>query len=460
MIKKIKEMYSLLKWDSVFTMMVLGLTIPMFFQNLVSQLLNLIDNLMVSQLGDAAYAGIAQANRYSMVAHVMLFGVSSGTSIFVSQFWGARQIDNMKKANGLGMTAGLLISSTLMLIALFASEQVMALFLAPGESLRQGALYLRSIAFMFPLVAVANSHALLLRCEEKTKYPMFAGMIAVAINTVLNFLLIEGHFGFPRWEVLGAGVATVISALIQVGILIYFARRHSQSGKATLQEFFGFDFSFVKKFAKTATPVMVNEAFWSVGIAMLSVFYGLRGDVAVAAVGVFNSIDSIAFITIYSLTNATGVIVGKALGAGDGEDAMLYAKRLAAGTIVLALGISILIFIFADPIVGIFGKLSPEALESAKKLVRISALFIWGKSFNSILVVGILRAGGDTVMSLILDVVFLWCVAIPLVGLAANFTNWPIHVLYMLTLSDNILKFIFGTRRFRSRKWIKNLTNA
>ncbi len=460
MTKKIKELFSLLKWDSVFLMTVLGLAIPMFFQNLVSQSLNLIDNLMVSHLGDAAYAGIAQANRYSLVAHVMLFGVSSGTSIFVAQFWGAKQIDNMKKANGLGLASGLGIGLVLMTVALLFADPIISLFLPRGESFRYGAQYLRTIAFMFPLAAVSNSYAVLLRCEEKTKYTMIAGMVAVVVNTILNYLLIEGHFGFPRWEVVGAGVATVASAGIQMLLLIYFGVKHSQSGRATLQEFFGFSFDFVKKFAKTATPVILNETFWSTGIAMHSVFYGLRGDMSVAAVGVFNSIDGITFIAIYALMSTTGVVVGKALGANENEQAVLYAKRMAAGAIAISLVMGALVILFIQPILGIFSNLSPQVLENARRLVIVSAIAIWAKSFNSILIVGILRAGGDTVMSLILDVAFLWGVSVPLLGLAAYLTDWPIHILYLITLSDEVLKFIFGLRRFHSRKWMKNLTEA
>ena len=178
MLRKIKAFFGLLRWDSVFTKIVLSMAIPIFFQSLVSQSLNLIDNLMVSHLGDAAYAGIAQATRYSLVANVMLFGVSSGTSIFVAQYWGAKQIDNMKKSNGMGMAAGLSIGIFMMLLALIGAEFIISLFLAPGKSAEYGAQYLRTIALTYPLNALTNSYSVLLRCEEKTKYPMVAGMVA------------------------------------------------------------------------------------------------------------------------------------------------------------------------------------------------------------------------------------------------------------------------------------------
>jgi len=460
MLRKIKAFFGLLRWDSVFTKIVLSMAIPIFFQSLVSQSLNLIDNLMVSHLGDAAYAGIAQATRYSLVANVMLFGVSSGTSIFVAQYWGAKQIDNMKKSNGMGMAAGLSIGIFMMLLALIGAEFIISLFLAPGKSAEYGAQYLRTIALTYPLNALTNSYSVLLRCEEKTKYPMVAGMVAVLCNTVLNYILIEGHFGFPRLEVVGAGIATAISAAVQMLLLMYFGIRKSQSGRASLKELFGFDAAFVKKFAKTSSPVLLNETFWSTGIAMFSVFYGMRGDVSVAALGVFNTIDSIVFITVYALMSTTGVVVGKALGAKDNALAVLYAKRMIVGSVTLSLIVGVLVLLFIDPILLIFGNLSAAALRIAKELVLLSAGVIWAKSFNSILVVGVLRAGGDTVMSLILDVAFLWGLALPLVGLASTLTDWPMQILFLLSLTDEVMKFVFGLRRFHSRKWIRNLTEA
>ncbi len=453
-----KSFTTLFKWEKPFIKMVLSLAIPIFFQSLIGQSLNLIDNLMVSRLGDAAYAGIAQANRFSMVAHVMLFGVSTGTAIFVSQFWGAKQIDNMKKANGLGFICGMVISTVLMLFCYLFNPQIIGLFLPQGESFVQAQRYLYAIAPMFPLFAVSNAYSTLLRSEEKTKYPMLAGIFSVITNTTLNYLLIEGHFGFPRLEVVGAGIATSISALVQMLITIYFSLKYSESGKGKLKEFFGFDFAFVKNFAKTVSPVILNETFWSLGMAVYAMFYGRRGDIAVAALGVYNTIDGIGFVLIYALVSATSILVGKTLGANDKELSFLYAKRLVLGCMLTSLVLGGLVLVFLNPILSIFSSLSPESLSLARKIVFISTAFIWIRSFNAVLVVAILRAGGDTITSLILDVIFVWGLAIPLLALATRFTNWPIHLLFLLTLSDEVMKFIFGVRRFRSGKWAKNLT--
>ncbi len=455
------RIYSLidnLKWDKAFRTMVISIAFPMFLQSILGQTLNLVDNLMVSRLGDAAYAGISQINRFSMVAYVMLFGVASGTSIYMSQFWGAGQINNMKRSNGLSIIWGLCISVPLMLVAIFATDFVVGLFLRPGQSADYAKQYLRTIAPMFPVFTVANSYSTILRSEEKTKYPMIASSVSLVMNTILNYLLIEGHFGFPRMEVEGAALATLISMTAQAIIMYYFAYTKSVAGKATFKEMFDLHIPFIRMFNKTSLPVIINETFWSVGVAVCSMFFGMRGDSAAAALGVYNTIDGLLFISIYSITSATSILVGKALGANDKENAVLYANRLSVGTMALSIVIGIIMLIFIDPILMIFGNLSEETLSAAKTIIIISIAVNWIRSYNSILIVAILRCGGDTIMCLVLDVAFLWGLAIPLLALATLYTDWPIHILYSITLIDELCKFVFGILRYKSGKWIKNLT--
>lgn len=456
---RLKELFNNLKWDKAFTYMVVSIALPMFFQSILSQTLNLVDNLMVSNLGDTAYAGVSQINRFTLVVYVMLFGVASGTSIYMSQFWGAKQIDNMKRSNGISLIWGLTISITLMLVSIFATDFIVGLFLPPGKSAEYAKLYLRTVAPMFPIFTIANSYSTVMRSEEKTKYPMIASSASLLTNTVLNYLLIEGHFGFPRLEVVGAALATTISMCIQAILMIYFARTKSESGRASLHELFDLNKSFVKMFNKTCSPVIINETLWSLGMAVFSMFFGKRGDSAAAAVGVYNTIDGLSFISIYAITSAASIILGKALGSGDKAKANVYAKRLNAGAILLSLFMGGTVILFINPILSVFGNLSAQTIASAKKIIIISISIIWVRSFNSMLIVAILRSGGDTIMSLILDVVFLWALAIPLIAIATAYTDWPIHILYLITLVDEFGKFICGIWRFKSGKWLRNLTN-
>ncbi|NMD38794.1 MAG: MATE family efflux transporter [Christensenellaceae bacterium] len=447
-----------LKWDKVFFKNVMFITLPILMQSIVGQTLHLVDNVMVSQLGDAAYAGVAQANRYTMVINVMLFGVATGSSIFLAQYWGSKEISEMKKSLGLGLVWGCSLAFLMGLLGFFATDTIISLFLQRGESFNQAVIYLKTISPAFIMSAISNAYASALKSEEKTKYPMIAGIISMVVNTILNYLLIMGNFGFPKWGVFGAALATLIASIAGMAINIYFAFSKSLSGKANFKELFSFNKAFINKYNKTASPVILTETLWSLGTAVYSIFYGMRGDAAVAAMGVFSTLDGLTFIIIYAIVSATSIIVGKELGAGNKQRAELYAKRLTTGTVTFSVVIALIAFIFRYLLFSIFSNLSKTTLDYAMVIFIISLSFSWMRSFNSVLIVGILRAGGDTVASLIIDVAFLWFVAIPLLGLGTVFTALPISILYLLTLSDEVLKFIFGMRRFVSGKWAKTLT--
>ena len=454
-----KNILSYLKWDRVFFKNVLYITVPILLQSVVGQSLHLIDSVMVSLLGDAAYAGVAQANRFTMVINVILFGVATGSAIYLAQFWGSKEIHKMKQSLGLGLSWGLGISLIMGLVGFFATDAVISLFLKPGESFNQAIIYLKTVSPAFIIVAISNSYASVLKAEEKTKYPMMAGVVSMLLNTLLNYVLIMGNFGFPKLGVLGAALATLIASIVGMLMNIYYAFKKSESGNANLKELFAFDKGFVKKFNKTASPVILNETLWSLGIAVYSMFFGMRGDTAASAIGVFNNLDGLTFIIIYAIVGATSIIVGKELGAGKKDTAILYAKRLTAGAVLFSIITAVIAFIFRYPLFSMFGTLSQQTLDFAMTMFVISLCISWIRSFNSILIVGIFRAGGDTIASLLIDVVFLWFVAIPVLGLATKFTNLPVSVLYLFTLIDEMLKFIFGMRRFKSGKWAKTLTD-
>ncbi len=453
------KLFKYLKWDNVFFKNVMFITLPILMQSIVGQTLHLVDNVMVSQLGDAAYAGVAQANRFTMVINVMLFGVATGSAIFLAQYWGSKEIDEMKKSLGLGLVWGCGLALIMGFLGFFATDTIISLFLQKGESFNQARIYLKTISPMFVVAAVSNAYASVLKSEERTKYPMIAGVVSMIVNTILNYLLIMGNFGFPKWGVFGAALATLIASVAGMAINIYFAYTKSVSGKAKIKELFNFNKSFIQKYNKTVSPVILNETLWSLGIAVYSIFYGMRGDVAVAAMGVFNTLDGLTFIIIYAIVGATSIIVGKELGAGNKERAELYAKQLTAGTVMFSVVTALIAFVFRHPLFSIFGTLSKETLDFAMVIFLISLAFSWIRSFNSVLIVGILRAGGDTIASLLIDVLFLWFVAIPLLALGTKFTTLPVSILYLFTLSDEILKFIFGMRRFVSGKWAKTLTH-
>ncbi len=447
-------------WDRPFARNVLFLALPMVLQELVGASLHIIDGLMVSGLGDAAYSAVTQANRYTFVFQLFLFGISSGSAIFLSQYWGARDIPRMRHAMGLGLSVSLVLSLLFTAAGLIFPRQIVACFLRPGESFELAVSYLKVVAPGYIFTALSYMYAVTLKSAEKTYIPMFAGLAGIATNTLLNYGLIYGKLGLPAMGVEGAALATVISALVTLIIDMGFAYGQHLPAGATLRQLFGWDKAFIGPYIKTVVPVIFNEGLWGLGTTMYSVFYGTMGDMNVAAIGVTNTVGDLLWVTIFGITGATSIMVGKALGMGSKEKAYLCAKRLMAGALAVGLVLGVVMAALRTPMVSIFTGLSQEARSKAQLLLLLGAFTLWARAFNCVNVVGVLRSGGDTMFSLLLDAGSLWLLAVPAAGIAALWLHLPLEYVYCCTFLDEILKFFVGVPHFKKKKWMNILTEA
>ena len=451
-------MRSCLWWDKAFFRHVLFLAFPMVLQELMTASLHIVDGMMVSGLGDAAYSAVTQANRFTFVFQIFLFGASTGSAIFLGQYWGARDIRRVRHAMGLGLAASLLLSLPFALTGLLFHRQVIGCLLRPGESFELAVSYLRIIAPGYLLMPLGYMYSAALKAAETTYIPMLAGFAGIVVNTALCYVLIYGRLGFPAMGVDGAAVATVISTFLSLMINIAFAYGKKLPAGAKLKELVCRDRAFIRKYVRTALPVVFNEGLWGLGTTMYSVFYGTMGDVNISAVGVCATIGDLLWVFIFSATGATAIIVSKILGTGDKERGYLYAKRMLAGSMVTGIALGVLMFFLRTPMVGLFTELSQPARDKAGLLLLLNAAFLWTRSFNCVNVVGILRSGGDTVFSLALDAGALWLLAVPAAGLAALVFHWPVEYVYCCTALDEILKLFIGIPHFTARKWMNVLT--
>ncbi len=449
---------SCLHWDRAFARNVLFLSLPLVLQELITASLHIVDGLMVSGLGDAAYSAVTQANRYTFVFQLVIFGVSSGTAIFLSQFWGARDVPRMRHAMGVGMTVSLLLAIPFSLGGLLFPRQIIACFLRPGESFELACSYLTIIAPGYLITALNYTYSAALKAAEKTYIPMISGLISIAVDTLLTYLLVYGRLGLPAMGVNGAAVATFTSGFLALGLNMAFAYGKKLPAGARPKELFSFERGFPKSFLKTVIPVIFNEGLWALGTTMYSVFYGAMGDVSIAAIGVYQTVGDLVWVFIMGITNAAAIMVGKALGTGNKEEGYLYAKRLMAGAIVAGLALGAVTLLLRGPMVGLFTGLSQPARDKARTLLLLGAFFFWFRAFNCVNVVGILRSGGDTVYSLVLDAGTLWLVAVPLTGVAALLFHLPIEYVYCFTCADEVIKLIIGISHFKTRKWMNILT--
>lgn len=450
---------SILRWDGAFLKKLLVVALPIVLQNLVSASLHIVDGVMIGRLGDAPYAAVVQANRYTFVFQLFLFGAASGCGIFMNQYWGRRDVAAMRQVMGLCFRVVAVIAVPFAAFAMLSPQTVVGFFLPRGESFDYAVQYLRIVTPGYLLAAVDVVYATCMKSAERTSIPMLAGVCSILVNTLLNYLLIYGHMGLPALGVEGAAIATLISGAVALCIDVCAAYGLKLPAAFHRSDWKLPDRAFLKRFFALVLPVVMNEGLWSMGTTMYSVFYGRLGDAAVSAVGIFNTVDQLVFVAIYGVMNASTILVGGNLGAGKRDEAWLTARRMLVSCVVLGVVMGGTLLLTRWQLIGIF-HVSQEAKEMAERILRFSAFTVWLRAVNSVIVVGVLRAGGDTVFSMVLDTAALWLVGVPLVGVAALVWHLPVYQVYMFTLVEEIIKASIGLWRYRSKKWMNDLTRS
>lgn len=438
---------------------ILTIALPLALQNLISASLNMVDVILIGQMGQTSIAAVGLANQVFFLLNLFLFGINSGASIFYAQFWGQKDITNIRRVQGVGLVSGISAGLLFALVAFFIPGPVLSLFTNDREVIIQGSAFLRVIAPSYIITAISFSFAFVLRSTGQVKLPVKISAIALGVNTILNYLLIYGKFGFPRLGVSGSALATLLARGLELALFLLIIYRKRLVPAAQFKELTDLTPVFVQRFFKTTLPVILNESLWALGVTMFTVVYAHMGTAVVAGVNIFATIERLAFVLFFGLAQACAVTVGHDIGAGNEDKAFNRGKQysLAGSVFSLFIGWSLVLL---SPLILSFFKISVEAADIVRRILVIFAFVIPFKVFNLINIVGILRSGGDTRFSLILDTGILWLVAVPLAFIAGLVWRLPPPLVYLLSALEEVLKFIFGINRLLSRKWIHNLTHS
>lgn len=451
----VKELYK-----KVFT-----IGIPVSIENMIYSLMNFIDVFMVGKenvalgLGTAAVAGLGFANQVFMIFIVSLFGLNSGGGILAAQYYGKKDYKNLKKCLGITITVGLLFSFLFFLMGLFIPEKIIGIFTSDPKVLKLGANYFRIIALIYPLIGLGYSFNMQLRAIGKNQYSLYSTIIGLCINLIGNYLFINGNLGFPAMGVVGAAIATVIARIVSVFYLIYIIYKNKLPMAGNFQELFKLSWSFIAKALKISLPVFGHEIMWVTGVSMYVIIYGRIGTEATAAIQVVKSISNLVFTLVFGLSSGTAAIIGQEIGAGNEENAYKYGVELLK--ISLVIGTAVALFVYAIcPVVLILMKVDSAIYPLARQIVFSEGILIIIKTTGTLFIVGVLRAGGDTLWTMFADLIPLWTFAIPLTYIAGLKFGLPVALVYLCSGSDELLKMPFCIQRLKSRKWINNLVKT
>ncbi|PKN90556.1 MAG: MATE family efflux transporter [Chloroflexi bacterium HGW-Chloroflexi-6] len=436
------------------------IALPIATQSLVMSSLNMVSVVMIGQLGETELAAVGLAGQIFFLVNLILFGIGSGAAMFTAQLWGKGDVPNIRRVLGLSLKLGLVGSGIFWALAIFAPQAALRFYTEDAAVVALGADFLRIFGWSYPFFAVTFAYAFVLRSTGNVRLPMAVTIFALSLNTFLAYGLIFGNFGMPKMGVAGAAWAGLIARVLEcLLMLVMVYRKRENPAAASLRDVFEFDPKFAAAVMVPVLPVIANEFLWSMGITTYNAIYARVGTEAIAAINIVGAIDQLAFVAFIGLGNATAILVGNLIGKGDKDEAIRYAGRSLGLQILAGILVGLLVILFADGIFNLYN-VSPNVIESARALLLIMAAAIWLRAANMVIIVGILRAGGDTRFSLALDGLVIWIVGVPLAALAAFVLHWPVELVYLMALTEEITKFVFGLWRFFSRKWINNLAQA
>ena len=439
--------------DRKFYGKVARIAIPVALQGLVSASLTLLDNMMVSSLSETALSSVNLGVQLFNIQWMMVFGFCTGCSTFLTQLWGAKDTDNIKRVMGFAMVNTTVLSAVFFCLGMFFPLKVMALYTTDPTAAALGAEYLRTASVNFLLIGIINPLSTSLRATEQTRIPMYISLAAFVTDVFFNYCLIFGNLGFPRLEVRGAALATVIARVLEFCLMIcmVFVRRNPLRGISA--RMFRFDRAFAKRIYKNNIFTTLNETLWSGANSAMSAAYSHIGTLEYAAYSAAITVMNLFLMCMFSIGDASLILVGARIGEGRKDEAKETARKLVRLAVVFGAVAGVLIALFAGIIIRIF-ELSPEGFELAKKIMYVNAAFCPVYLVNGVLISGTLRAGGDTRFAAITEILIMWLISVPLSFIGALVLKLPIYLVVLIVQAEGIIKFFILFRRFRSGKWL------
>ena len=450
--------------DRAFYKNVAGIVVPVIIQNAITNFVSLLDNVMVCQFGTLQMSGVAIANQLFVVFYLCVFGGISGAGIFTAQYAGANDDEGVRYTFRFKILTVAALLALALAIFLGWGKNLVSLYLtdtsdpqAVADTLGYSLEYIHLILWGLLPYAVSCCYAGTLRETGETMLPMFASLAAVFTNLCGNYILIYGHLGLPALGVRGAAIATVASRFVELFILVFVTHRHKLRFRFIEGAWRSMTIPKNLSLAilRRGSPLIVNECLWSIGQAMLTQLYSVRGLSVVASFNISNTVADLFNVVFLSLGSATAIMIGQALGANEIDRAKREVWHLASLSVGCCLVMGGLLAA-VSPFIPYIYNTTDEVRSLASVLLRISAIFMPFNAFTNVMYFT-MRSGGKTVLTFLFDSGSTWCLCIPIAAVLVYWTGVPVTVVYTAVLSTYILKGIIGLILIRKGVWIPNI---
>ena len=436
---------------------ILKLVVPIVIQNLLSAAVSSADVVMLNYVGQSSISAVSLAANYASVLFMVYYGLGTGATLLCAQYWGKKDLQAIRVVEGIALRFSLIITLVFSGSALFAPEWMMRLFTNDAELIQIGAGYLRFMSLTYLCWGFIEVYLAVLRSVGKVTIAMVLNVLAFSLNIFLNAVFIFGLFGAPHLGATGVAIATATSRAVELIGCIVVSLLFSRDLKLNPAYMFISNKTLLKDFVQLSLPALVNDLSWSVAFSMYSVILGHLGTDAVAANSLVVVARNFGTVLCFGTASAGGILLGNVMGENDMKRAKEYASKLLKLTVITGAIGGVLILI-ATPFILHFASLSETAMHYLKYMLLINTYYVMGAAVNTTLIAGVFRAGGDTRFGLICDTIDMWCYAVPLGFIAAFVFKLPVLVVYFLLCTDEFVKWPWVIKRYRSGKWLQNIT--
>lgn len=432
------------------------IALPVALQNLLTTTGSMVDTMMIASIGQKEIGAVGLCGQFSSLMFSGYWGFVGGGMLFISQFWGNKDEDGINKSYGITLSSMMAVAIIFCIMATCFPELVMKLY-TDKESIRQvGVQYLRIAGFAYPLMVLSMAMAVVLRCTEKVRIPLYGSIAAVGTNIFLNWVLIFGNLGAPKMGVRGAALATVIAQAVSVAVIVVFAVADKHPYILAIRRHFRWNGEFLGAYFKKCAPIIANEVFLGVANMVINIVLGRQPEEAIAAVAVFRTLEGLVIGFFAGFSNAASILVGKEVGCGNIDTAysrawrLIYLCQVVIGIVVLSLvGLH-------TPILTVM-KMEGESFRIAFGFICIFAVaaFIrmgnWAQNDT-------FRAAGDATYGTVLEIVFMWFMVLPIVWVTGMILKLPTLLVFACCYIDEPIRYVLMQIHLYRGKWIKPVT--
>lgn len=438
------------------TKKILKLTLPIVIQNLLSAAVSSADVIMLNYVDQSAISAVSLAAQYTNILFMVYYGLGTGATMLCAQYYGKKDLQAIRVIEGIALRFSLSLSSLFAVLVLVCPQLLMKLFTNDAALIELGASYLRVMSITYLCWGVTEVYLSILRSIGKVQISMMLNILAFTLNIFLNAVFIFGLFGAPELGVLGVAIATAASRVAEL-IVCIIVSLCSREIKLNPMYMFISNKVLLGDFVKLSLPALANDVVWGTAFSMYSVIMGHLGNDAVAANSIVTVVRSFGTTFCFAIASGSGILLGNIIGENRMEDARACAKKAMKLTIISG-ALGGVIILCATPLVLRFADLTDTAMYYLKYMLLINSYYVMGAAVNTTLIAGVFRAGGDSKFGFVCDTIDMWCYAVPLGFIAAFVFRLPVLWVYFLLCTDEFVKWPWVIRRYKSEKWLNNIT--